>query len=118
MLHPMRGFRLNVWQRIGIVLSLVWAVGTAGNAWQSWGDRKDDLDKAYFNCLFKPGTTPSDCDTKDSVRQAAAVRVSLTSEMTRSFYSAMGTAISPRGARPKHRVPLRTREGTRHGRSE
>jgi hypothetical protein len=72
MLHPMRGFRLNVWQRIGIVLSLVWAVGTAGNAWQSWGDRKDDLDKAYFNCLFKPGTTPSDCDTKDSVRQAAA----------------------------------------------
>jgi hypothetical protein len=72
MLHPVRGFRLNGWQRIGIVLSLGWAGGTAGNAWQSWGDRKDDLDKAYFNCLFKPGTTPSDCDTKDSVRQAAA----------------------------------------------
>ena len=72
MLHPMRGFRFNGWQRIGIVLSLVWAVGAAGNAWQSWGDRRDDLDKAYFNCLFKPGTTPSDCDTKDRVGQAAA----------------------------------------------
>ena len=33
------------------------------------------------------------------------------------LYLAMGTAISPRGAKPKHRVPL-TREGTLHGCAE
>jgi hypothetical protein len=35
MSKAMRGFRLNGWQRIGILLSVIWFVGFAGNFYGS-----------------------------------------------------------------------------------
>jgi hypothetical protein len=37
----MRGFRLNGWQRIGIVLSVVWAMVAGTFAWKHAHDQAD-----------------------------------------------------------------------------
>jgi hypothetical protein len=44
----LRGFRLNGWQRIGIVLSVLWAIvgGTIG-----WKHAHDEADAAFRSCI-------------------------------------------------------------------
>jgi hypothetical protein len=50
----MRGFRLNGWQRIGI-LSVAWAMGALVLVYVGWRDLEAGYGKAYFECIFAPG---------------------------------------------------------------
>jgi hypothetical protein len=44
----MRGFRLNGWQRIGVVLSVVWAMVAGTFAWKH---AHDQADAAFRSCI-------------------------------------------------------------------
>jgi hypothetical protein len=60
----MRGFRLSGWQRIGIVLSLVWAICALVYFWQEEEARIARYQKAHYECLFAPNSDQSLCDAK------------------------------------------------------
>jgi hypothetical protein len=61
----MRGFRLNGWQRIGIVLSVLWAVGVS-----QWFlrhlPRADDIGIAsvYLQCISEPEANRGVCQNR------------------------------------------------------
>ena len=47
-LPPMRRFRLDGWQRIGVVLSVVWVV--VGGTW-GWRHAHDKIDEEFRACV-------------------------------------------------------------------
>jgi hypothetical protein len=48
----MRGFRLNGWQRIGIVLSVVWAVGASIYVRDAAEDRAEEFARSDYQICF------------------------------------------------------------------
>jgi uncharacterized membrane protein len=64
-------FRLNGWQRIGIVLSVVWALGAAAYVWQYKADANARTEKFYATCLQQR----DDCDAKREALLSAQGRV-------------------------------------------
>lgn len=73
----MRGFRLNGWQRIGIVLSVVWAIGALVYVWQDHTARSATHQKLYYKCMFAPDGDTSLCDARDQALRSASRRVTV-----------------------------------------
>jgi|RhiMethySRZTD1v2_1073278.scaffolds.fasta_scaffold473397_1 hypothetical protein len=74
----MRRFRLSGWQRIGIVLSVLWAIGVLLYGWQEWSGLSSSNDKLFYDCLFAPHTDSSEaiCKQKAAALRNASMRVS------------------------------------------
>jgi hypothetical protein len=69
----MRRVRLNGWQRIGILLSVVWAIG--GTIWVVISESESDTSYAiYDSCVSKPNADPRACDQAFATEQAREVR--------------------------------------------
>jgi len=60
----MRGLvRLNGWQRIGIVLSVLWAIGAGVHLWLGWQTVSYGYWRAYYHCVFTPGNDENSCQS-------------------------------------------------------
>jgi hypothetical protein len=70
--------RLNGWQRIGIVLSILWIVGVLIYTWDSYRDMTARHDKLHYSCLFSLDTkvTKETCDEVYDVSQMVTASVS------------------------------------------
>jgi hypothetical protein len=65
----MRGFRLNGWQRIGIVLSVLWAIGAGVYLWLGWQTVSYGYWRAYYQCVFTPGNDENSCQSAQEEAQ-------------------------------------------------
>jgi hypothetical protein len=70
----MRRFRLNGWQRIGIVLSVAWAVFVLFYVWHDWVSLSSVYRDHFYSCLFGPdeAADPQTCEVN---YYAAMIRV-------------------------------------------
>ena len=71
----MRGFRLNGWQRIGIVLSMLWAV--LGGLWGSHVATQEALAiplAHYKSCISQPDYDDDECSAAFDEEYAVGVR--------------------------------------------
>jgi hypothetical protein len=71
----MRGFRLNGWQRIGIVLSMLWAV--VGGLWGNHIDIQEGgaIPIAHYKwCISQPDYDDDECSHTFDEEYAAGVR--------------------------------------------
>jgi hypothetical protein len=70
----MRGVRLNGWQRIGIVLSVLWAAFVLFYIWQNWATLSSVYSDQFYRCLFGPDEA-ADFKTCHANYYAAMIRV-------------------------------------------
>lgn len=71
----MRGFRLNGWQRIGIVLSVVWAFGALVYIWPGEEAFEPAQKQRFYNeCIFDPKADTSLCEAKANAVHDARLR--------------------------------------------
>jgi hypothetical protein len=69
----MLGFRLNGWQRIGIVLTVLWAIG--GTIWEVSSIIESDTSyDSYDACVLKPNADRRACDQEFETQQFKEVR--------------------------------------------
>jgi hypothetical protein len=89
----MRGFRLNGWQRIGIVLSVVWAIGAAVYEINVINDRY----YAAFGAAFRPVLNRCEDDpSKNGVNCAeVAGRAARAAVPTESSWNIAIAALAP-----------------------
>ena len=60
----MRGLvRLNGWQRIGIVLSVLWAIAAGVHLWLGWQTVSYGYWRVYYHCVFTPGNDENSCQS-------------------------------------------------------
>ena len=69
-------FYLNGWQRVGIVLSALWAVGVLIFAWQIETTAASKHNDAFYHCLFAPQSDvdQSKCEAQQQVLENARWR--------------------------------------------
>jgi len=72
----MRGFRLNGWHRIGIVLSVLWTAGVLfleRDYWKQSGSRQERM---FYQCSFAPNNADQSlCNAKMTTYYDARTRV-------------------------------------------
>ena len=74
----MRGFRLNGWQRIGIVLSVLWAIAAGAYVWQGSRNLSYVYWRTYYHCVFTPGNDENSCQAaKEQAETVPSKYVSL-----------------------------------------
>ena len=81
-MRPMRRFRLNGWQRVGIVLSVVWMI--VGGSW-GWRHANDRVDAEFKLCLTQIQTASD----------VQACRVKRTEALVPRWFGAAVVAFAP-----------------------
>jgi len=72
----MRGFRLNGWQRIALVLSVLWAIGASLYTMNSFeSNAKLMSERMYDDCVVHRSGTGEDC--YNTMRQTHRVQMAL-----------------------------------------